>query len=142
MVIATHTTTLDEHVALTGDDVAPAAARRFVRETLADQRLSATLRDDLELLVSELVTNVVRHARTDLDLRIRLRFDTVCLIVQDHSPLEPRVREDPGYGGWGLRLVDELALEWGVDQQPDGKAVWAVLPLTVGTQGEALPQPD
>jgi anti-sigma regulatory factor (Ser/Thr protein kinase) len=130
--IATNTTTLEEHLALAGDEVAPAVARRFVRETLASQRLSANMRDDVELLVSELVTNVVRHAHTNLDLRIRLRRDSVCLIVQDYSQTQPHVRNDAGQGGWGLRLVEELAAEWGVQQQPTGKAVWVVLPRSTG----------
>jgi anti-sigma regulatory factor (Ser/Thr protein kinase) len=126
--IATDSTTLDEHLTLAGDSVAPAAARQFVRQSGLDQRLRADRGDDLELLVSELVTNVVRHAGTDMVLTLRADSEQVCLSVEDLSSQMPQMRENPGEtGGWGLRLVDQLASRWGITRTSSGKRVWVLL---------------
>jgi anti-sigma regulatory factor (Ser/Thr protein kinase) len=85
---------------------------------------------DVALLVSELVTNGVRHADTapeaPLRIAVRLADDRVRVEVSDqgegfdHGPLPP----DPTRaGGWGLRLVDEIADAWGVDRA-QGTTVW------------------
>jgi signal transduction histidine kinase len=79
------------------------------------------------LLASELVANAVRHARADL---IAIRFsvvpDYVRVEVGDEGPgFDPAIPpENPGpAGGWGLRLVDELADRWGVAAD-EGSRVW------------------
>jgi anti-sigma regulatory factor (Ser/Thr protein kinase) len=83
------------------------------------------------LLVSELVTNVVRHARgTDVitvDLhagRTWLRIE-----VQDTDRHWPQPRTPDGYdeSGFGFILVDALSSNWGVRETDTGKAVWAEL---------------
>jgi anti-sigma regulatory factor (Ser/Thr protein kinase) len=73
--------------------------------------------ENLELLVSEIVTNSIRHARggKDVDIRIWLGHGAVRLEVEDRGPgfrLASGVRE--GNGGWGLKLVDLLSRRWGV----------------------------
>jgi anti-sigma regulatory factor (Ser/Thr protein kinase) len=100
---------------------APAEARhafRELRDELGESRFRLC-----ELLVSELVTNVVRHgpgagALAAADLRVRLYGDRVRVEVRDDGPgFAPRPRAEgqgPGFG-WGLHLVDELADEWGVE---------------------------
>jgi anti-sigma regulatory factor (Ser/Thr protein kinase) len=104
-------------------------ARRFVRDSRASRVLAQPQRDDLELLTSELVTNVVRHAGTDVDVTLHLDDGWVCLVVGDHSTSMPHVRDSPGEaGGWGLRLVDEVSSQWGVETRPGGKLVWVLLP--------------
>ena len=101
-----------------------ARARRFCEERLADWgalHLVATT----SLLVSELVTNVVLHARTPCELRLergmRLRVEVV-----DGSPQPPVVREvDQVAGsGRGLLLVQALSAESGTIVEPTGKRVW------------------
>jgi anti-sigma regulatory factor (Ser/Thr protein kinase) len=76
-----------------------------------------------ELLVSELVTNVVRHSAGDRsdatsDMRVRVSPDRVRIEVRDEgpgfTPSDPEADVDPG-SGWGLFLVDELADEWGIE---------------------------
>lgn len=102
-----------------------AEARQFVDETLSGWGCDAFV-DASRLLVSELVTNAVLHARTDMTLVVRLIRTGVRIEVHDGSPVAPVVRnyEDEAMTGRGLALVDELALRWGVERESDGKAVW------------------
>ncbi len=86
---------------------------------------------DLELLISELVTNSVQHSgRSDqhVDVSIRAGPDVVRVEVRDGGPgLEPiplRAPPPPSAGGWGLFMVDRLATQWGA--KPGG-VVWAEL---------------
>ena len=90
--------------------------------------------DDLELLVSELVTNAVLHARSRSRLTIDSNGERVRVTVEDESAVAPRLRE---YGpeaatGRGVLLVDRLSTNWGVDFDDGGKRVWfelAVAPV-------------
>jgi anti-sigma regulatory factor (Ser/Thr protein kinase) len=92
-----------------------------------------TLMDRAVLLASELVTNAVIHARTELRLRVELRGELLHLAVRDGNPwqLRPATIPDPeAEGGRGLWLVDQLARAWGVNRHPDGgKVVWCTLTL-------------
>jgi len=81
---------------------------------------------DAELLVSELVTNAVLHARSATRVTIDHDGTTVRIAVCDDSPTRPRLRD---YGpeavtGRGLVIVDRIARRWGVDPSDDGKCVW------------------
>jgi anti-sigma regulatory factor (Ser/Thr protein kinase) len=81
---------------------------------------------DAELLVSELVTNAVLHARSAARVMIERAGTTVRVSVFDDSPARPRLRD---YGpeavtGRGLVIVDRIAARWGVDPSDDGKCVW------------------
>lgn len=102
-----------------------ALARGFVDETLGGWGCDAFI-DATRLLVSELVTNAVLHARTDLILVMRPRRNGIRVEVHDSSPATPvrRHYEDEAMTGRGLSLVQDLAARWGVEQHPDGKAVW------------------
>jgi len=102
-----------------------ALARLFVQQTLGEWGCDGLL-DASRLLVSELVTNAVLHARTDLELSVRLVARGVRVEVSDGSPSAPVVRhyEDEAMTGRGLALVEELASDWGVDDRGDGKSVW------------------
>jgi anti-sigma regulatory factor (Ser/Thr protein kinase) len=100
------------------------AARALAREELAG--LPSELVDTVSLLVTELVTNAVLHARTALHLDIEVGPRTVVLQVRDGSPRQPVVRH---YGtgdvtGRGLALVEALSSDWGVRPAPPGKLVW------------------
>lgn len=101
-------------------------ARRVARAALADWGLS-DLDETVALLVTELVSNGVRHARTELELV--LSFDGSCLriAVKDGDPRPPmaNVRRELTVGGWGLALVESLSTGWGSDiDDPRGKTVW------------------
>jgi anti-sigma regulatory factor (Ser/Thr protein kinase) len=90
-----------------------------------DDRLVPELLDDIRLMVSELVTNSVRHAGDDtsgvVSLAVKLRGDRVRVEVGDTGEgFEPKPRE-PGQSvgsGWGLYLVDKLSDRWGVMRGP------------------------
>jgi anti-sigma regulatory factor (Ser/Thr protein kinase) len=106
----------------------PAQARAAV--TAHAERLGlGELADDVVLLVSELVTNAIRHAVAPIDLEIEVDDDEVVVAVRDGSAVPPAPR-DAGVeaeGGRGMLLVDLLTDEHGVRAQPPGKTVWARL---------------
>ncbi|WP_413230170.1 SpoIIE family protein phosphatase [Kitasatospora herbaricolor] len=81
--------------------------------------------DTTELLVSELVTNALRHGRGDIRLRL-LRDRTVVCEVWDDGYAQPRQRraQETDEGGRGLQLVSLLAERWGSRRTPKGKIVW------------------
>jgi anti-sigma regulatory factor (Ser/Thr protein kinase) len=107
-----------------------AAAARTALDGLTGRMPASRLRD-LRLLVSEVVTNAVRHAGLGRGDRIRLLVDVRerDVRVEVHDPgrgFAPRPpKPDPARtSGWGLYLVDELADRWGVDGVDRGTRVW------------------
>ncbi|MEV5843138.1 ATP-binding SpoIIE family protein phosphatase [Streptomyces sp. NPDC051985] len=106
------------------EDTAPGRARRFTRQALAGWGLE-DLTDTAELLVSEIVTNAVRHASRPISLRL-LRTDVLRCEVGDDVPQLPRLRRaspDEEHGR-GLYLVNRLARRWGTTRLGTGKIVW------------------
>jgi anti-sigma regulatory factor (Ser/Thr protein kinase) len=86
--------------------------------------------DTAVLLVSELVTNAIRHARGPCALVVSFAEDSVELSVEDGDPRLPVARGATGYeeDGRGLLLLDALAESWGARPLPaGGKAIWFVL---------------
>jgi anti-sigma regulatory factor (Ser/Thr protein kinase) len=84
----------------------------------------------VSLLVSELVTNSIRHAETtapaSVELQARVFADRVRVEVRDHGPgFEPRPQAPNrrSRSGWGLYLVDQLSDRWGVTRD-DGTGAW------------------
>jgi anti-sigma regulatory factor (Ser/Thr protein kinase) len=96
-----------------------------------DDRLERSLLDDVRLLVSELVTNSVRHARCNCDAGIvglDVKVHPDCLRVEVSDPghgfePKPRYEGQSAESGWGLYLVDTLSSRWGVGRT-DGTNVW------------------
>ena len=81
---------------------------------------------DAELLVSELVTNAVLHARSAATVSVDRNGTCLRVAVCDLSTAAPRVRD---YGpsvvtGRGMLLVDRISHRWGVDVDGQGKCVW------------------
>jgi len=110
---------------------APWIARQVTRETLAAWRVSH-LEETAVLLISELVTNAVRHARPGrlaMALSLEAAGTWLRIEVHDADPHEPRQRAPGGLdeSGFGLLLIEALAGKWGVRQTVTGKAVWAEL---------------
>jgi GAF domain-containing protein/anti-sigma regulatory factor (Ser/Thr protein kinase) len=103
------------------------AARRAVEEALSNGEQSSLL-DEALLLVTELVTNAVIHAGTDIELTIETSVHGVRVEVVDRSPGSlPIVKGAPGEtreGGRGIFLLDALAAEWGTRHFGHGKSVW------------------
>jgi hypothetical protein len=83
-------------------------------------------RHNATLLLSEVVTNAVRHARGGMILVVvTLSHSHLLAQVHDDSSNPPVRRAAGETGGWGLGLLDELSTQWGVDQNDeDGKTVW------------------
>lgn len=113
---------------LSRDVEAPAHARALVRAALAGpERSDAGERVEVaELLVSELVTNVIRHSSSDVRLTVRrLPGGALRVEIGDSSPLPPvRIHRPGADGGFGLQIVSSLAERWGVERTADGKVVW------------------
>jgi anti-sigma regulatory factor (Ser/Thr protein kinase) len=109
-----------------GGSLAARAARRAVREALCEELLG-----DVELLVSELATNSVRHAGCDEDAVISMmaRVDEKCVrlrLCDGGDGFEENATREPSperAGGYGLVLVDRLADRWGVHRN-GGFCVW------------------
>ena len=81
--------------------------------------------EDAALMVGELVTNVVLHARTSCRLVAEFDDQTVRVDVIDEDHSMGTVRMGDGLtGGLGLRIVDVLASDWGVLYRAEGKTVW------------------
>ena len=78
------------------------------------------------LIVSELVTNAIRHARGPIQLRL-IRDRTLICEVSDGSSTAPHLRRARALdeGGRGLLLVSQLTRRWGSRQTPHGKTIWA-----------------
>ena len=114
---------------LAGELQSPSAARRFVDETLRRWDCEEQL-DVVSLLVSELVTNAVVHARSDVEVGVQLTHDGIRIDVMDTSVAAPVARRAEPYdtSGRGLELVNSLATRWGVDRGPNGKSVWFEVP--------------
>lgn len=117
-------------VCLAPDSESVREAQDTVLEFCAQQELDAA-RDVAVLLTSELVTNVVLHARTEFELRVAVRPDRLRVEVCDMIPAPPtiRVAAPDDFSGRGLGLLAALAGRWGVDTGPDGKSVWFELPV-------------
>jgi anti-sigma regulatory factor (Ser/Thr protein kinase) len=115
----------ERHAASVGE------ARSWIDAFLSDCTNGNTVRDDAQLVVSELVTNALMHGDGALVLRASITGDTVQISVTDSGDDLPEVLPvDPTrIGGLGLIVVDRIASEWGVSPFPGGKTVWAALTL-------------
>jgi anti-sigma regulatory factor (Ser/Thr protein kinase) len=88
-------------------------ARRLVHANTT--MLSPRRRADAALMVSELVTNALVHGTGTMKLRIDLEPTGLRIEVSDEGNVSLYPSPTPGaHGGWGLRIVDELADDWGV----------------------------
>ncbi|MEU3452564.1 SpoIIE family protein phosphatase [Micromonospora sp. NPDC006766] len=127
----------DEHVRrvrLPADRRTPAAARALVRSVLGAANLDELL-DEALLLTTELTTNAVEHARTELDIEVEADTAGLTVTVTDFAagPVEelmvgvrnvsPDITE-VAERGRGLLLVDHFASRWGTTYLPTGKGVW------------------
>ncbi len=86
------------------------------------------------LIVSELATNVVRHARTPFTVGLSVDDSTIRIEVEDGAGAM-KVASDlaSDRGGYGIRLVERYATSWGVEVRGERKAVWVELPATLET---------
>ncbi|WP_367318286.1 ATP-binding protein [Streptomyces sp. HUAS ZL42] len=115
-----------------------ARARRLAAGQLIDWELSSLI-DTAQLLISEAVTNAIRHAPGPIRLSLRRYATALRCEVEDASAQTPQrnVVGDDAEGGRGLALLDALADSWGSHQTPGGKSVWFELPLAPHAPAEA-----
>lgn len=107
-------------------------ARQFVSDALDGVEPADSAADAL-LVVSELVTNALVHAGTDITVRVDTDEQPTRIEVADGSSEVPGLRL-PGAGakaGRGLLLVEHFTHQWGVDSTASGKVVW----FTVAQEG-------
>ena len=114
-------------------------ARAFVRQCLADWQVTDP-EDVAPLVVSELVTNAVRHGGGHVTLFVARRSDRIVLSVVDGST-QPVAHGEAGpleESGRGLHLVEVLSLAWGTQLLPVGKRVWAEISSADGDVREVV----
>lgn len=107
-----------------------------VRHALESLGLPAVMLDDAALLVSELVSNSIRHSGLRPEDEIRITADLsdqrrLRVMVRDRSagqpppPVSMSIRPAPGAeSGWGLYLVDQIASHWGTVDDGEGGGYW------------------
>jgi anti-sigma regulatory factor (Ser/Thr protein kinase) len=114
---------------LDADPVSARLARQFVASTLVLWDVEHLI-DTASLLMSELVTNAVLHADSEIELRLARESHLIRFEVEDHGDGRPTrcypAPEDTS--GRGLALVDTLSAAWGVNPAHSGKSVWFELP--------------
>lgn len=105
------------------------AARQFVTVQL-DSRPGDTAAMDAEIVIAELASNAVLHARTPFSVAVSCWPDRVRIAVRDAVPVEDTGQDKlvPRLGH-GLDLVTKVASRWAIEPLADGKVVWAELPV-------------
>lgn len=113
----------------------PAAARRSTVEhlhlVLGADPVVEPVADNVALVVSELATNAVTAGATTVTVVLTIHRDHVRVAVSDDAAGLPVLQSPAPHqtGGRGLRIVSQLARQWGTARSADGKQVWAVLSI-------------
>jgi len=116
------------------------AARAFTAQTLARWNLPAERVEVAQLVVSELVTNALRHAphSPTVTLQLVLTDDCMRVLVSDAGPGEPEQSEpepDSDVSGRGIWIVDAFTDRWGTERDGrGGKTVWGELRVGAATR--------
>ncbi|MDA1362235.1 SpoIIE family protein phosphatase [Glycomyces luteolus] len=136
---------------LPADDRSPAAARAAVRAVLTEAGLTELL-DETLLLTTELATNGVVHAGTDINLTVAADPIGVRVTVTDYrsggiDPLDrasydSAMPEVTAEGGRGLLLVDRFASSWGTTHDQTGKSIWFRIDRDPDARPATRPDPD
>ncbi|WP_432585275.1 SpoIIE family protein phosphatase [Streptomyces sp. HD1123-B1] len=141
-LLIARTRLLDPHAVAEWDIPSDPVAVARIR-TEADRRLAGWGLEEVgfttELILSELVTNAIRYGSDPIRVRL-LRGRSLIVEVSDSSSTSPHLRRaaTTDEGGRGLFLVAQFAQRWGTRYTPNGKIIWAELPLT----GVAAPPLD
>jgi anti-sigma regulatory factor (Ser/Thr protein kinase) len=100
------------------------AARISIQDALAD--VDKRLVESIVLMVSELTTNAILHARTEFTVEIETSQEQVRITVSDAGPGDPALKEPERETttGRGLQIVERLADEWGIVDGSPGESVW------------------
>lgn len=124
---------IESRLSLPAEPASASHARRFVRGLLADWGADS-FEEPAALLTSELVTNAVLHARSAVEVTVRLADSQLWVGVSDGDtgpPVRKRYGPDAATGR-GLLLVERIARSWGTEPSGDGKVVWFCLDTESG----------
>lgn len=107
---------------------------RQVRSVVAEALTFGACSDDryggVLLVIDELVGNAYQHSTAVRELRVTRTAENLLIEVGDADPDVTSVRVcRPGSGRYGLRLVGQLSVNWGVRAAGEGKVVWALVPI-------------
>lgn len=113
-----------------------AALRSFVDEITVRWECCGVA-EDAKAVSNELVSNALRHARSNAMVRLDLRHREFVIAVEDQDPTRPALRRpDPAdtmpTSGLGLLIVDALSVRWGSFPSGAGKIVWAAIATSSG----------
>jgi anti-sigma regulatory factor (Ser/Thr protein kinase) len=122
--------TPDQFATFPDSKFSPMHARAFVREHGCPEHASAAL-GALLLVTSELVTNAVLHGAPPISVQLRCLGAEVQVVVGDMGIELPDRQGVPGCPGVGLRIVADVADEWGTTPLLSGKEVWCRIPTGV-----------
>jgi anti-sigma regulatory factor (Ser/Thr protein kinase) len=124
------------------DPSSAGAARRFIEARVSAWSFPQPAAEQLVLIGSELVTNAVLHARTDLTLTLELDDGRARISVKDQSkaPATLRHYRTDALTGRGLGVVASLSDSWGISAAADGKVVWAEVAAADDAAG-GVPRP-
>jgi anti-sigma regulatory factor (Ser/Thr protein kinase) len=112
------------------EPTSPRLAREFVRAACRDWSVDEETCEDADLVATELVANVVDHARTSCVITVSYADPGLRIDVEDLYPgpiAGPRPFDVTAPRGRGLQVVAGLSVAWGVRELPTGKSVWAVV---------------
>jgi anti-sigma regulatory factor (Ser/Thr protein kinase) len=107
----------------------PALAREYTDGVLADKQCDPATIGDARLVVSELVTNAVLHARTPIEVQVLVGAATLRIEVTDSGLDRPHMWAERDRGGRGLPIVEAIASGWGVVDHGSRKTVWCEIAL-------------
>jgi anti-sigma regulatory factor (Ser/Thr protein kinase) len=123
------------------DESAPGVARAAVAGLCEQAGVTGVPCHTLLLLVSEIVTNAVVHSKassgTPIRFTVEVKPEHVRVDVHDGGPDFAPPAGRPELGGWGLRLLDREARDWGVHRS-EGTLVWFELALDARPEGSVL----
>jgi anti-sigma regulatory factor (Ser/Thr protein kinase) len=122
-------------------ETVPHARRAAAAAMDAGVPVQEPVRSDVLLVVSELVSNAVRHGEGPIDLAVEVSTSHVHVEVTDQGDARPQPARPAAMSqsGRGLLIVDSIADAWGVSVEPHGKTVWADLLIQPAL---AQPVPD
>jgi anti-sigma regulatory factor (Ser/Thr protein kinase) len=109
--------------------VSPSRARAYCDDVLTEAGCSSTKAADARLVVSELVTNAVLHARTPIELTLVIREGVLRIEVTDLGVDRPQRWARDESSGRGLPIVEAVGRAWGVIDLGSSKTVWCEVAL-------------
>ncbi len=124
MGIGAESFTVERHLTEEMDSIT--VARQIVRDALEDWDYAGR-REDVLLVVSELVTNALVHGAGAPVLRMTGGSTHIRIEVGDSSEELPEAREPGPADGWGLHVMERLSTRWGASHREGGKVVWCEL---------------